>query len=241
MKRFLFSLIFALLAIGRLCALDTLYLKDNLKKANKGDFIVTAQNKTYSLLHMYAKTNRTLTIEEISIPSTKVKLNNFSWRDWVRRGAPSNTSWVIYTIDLDTAEMKDFFSVTKNSWCNVSSQDNILSTLLNLRLEYVPLQQRKRVGLGNLSSKNDKRPIWQPRMVVDGQAIDGVPFDAWKTIWPKDGSELSGKTIEVFVPEVNSDYPSYFPYWLQISGLVGKAKIRIIDSGTGMVSSVARP
>jgi hypothetical protein len=46
----------------------------------------------------------------------------------------------------------------------------------------------------------------------------------------------SGKSIEVYVPHENNKYPSYFPYWLQISGLISNAKVRIIDSGTGMIS-----
>ena len=44
------------------------------------------------------------------------------------------------------------------------------------------------------------RPLWQPRMVIDGKPIQGVLFDAWKTDWPRDGSDLSNKTIEVYLP-----------------------------------------
>ena len=34
----------------------------------------------------------------------------------------------------------------------------------------------------------------------------------------------------------NQNYPSYFPYWLQVNGVAGKAKIRIIDSGSNLKS-----
>jgi hypothetical protein len=71
---------------------------------------------------------------------------------------------------------------------------------------------------------------------VDGNNIPAVPFEAWQTHWPKDGTDLSGKSIEVYVPQENDKYPSYFPYWLQISGMVGNAKVRIVDSGSYMNS-----
>lgn len=211
-------------------------LKENLRRAKKGDYIVTAQNKTYTLLHIYDKQEESLIIEEITVPVSKIKLKNFSWKQWTSLGAPSHTSWVMYSINLANGQMKEYFSFTKNSWFDIAKADNFLSTLLNLRLTPIPLKERKKVGPPPTDSSHDWRSIWQPKMVVDGKLIEGVAFDAWKTQWPKDGSELSGRTIEVFVPQENDKYPSYFPYWLQISGMIGKAKIRIIDSGSNLAS-----
>lgn len=110
--------------------------------------------------------------------------------------------------------------------------NNILSKLLNLNLKPIPYSQRKKIGGRPTTASN----LWQPPIVVDGRKIEGVAFDAWRTYWPKDGSDLSGKMIEVYVPEENDKYPAYFPYWLQVSGFIGKAKIRIIDSGTKLIS-----
>ncbi len=82
----------------------------------------------------------------------------------------------------------------------------------------------------------DMRPVWQPRLIIEGKPDDGVAFDAWRADWPRDGSDLSNKTIEIYLPKDNQSYPSYFPYWLQINGTAGKAKIRIIDSGSNLQS-----
>lgn len=230
--------IILLIALGPLAveSAEALYLRENLKRAQKGDFIVTAQNKNYTLLHIFDKNDNKLTVEEITVPLSKFPRNIQSWRQWVNLRAPGNTSWVLYTLDLSTAQMLEYYSVSKNVWYDTSQADSFLTTLLNLRMEPIPLDDRKRVGIPPFPGMTDRRPLWQPRMVVDGLWIEGVEFDAWTTEWPKDSSDLSGKTIEVYVPAKNNLYPSYFPYWLQISGMIGNAKIRIIDSGSHMTS-----
>lgn len=227
-----------LLCLGFIVPLSAneMYLRDNLRRAKPGDYIVTAQNKTYTLLHIHSKVGDTLTIEEITVPANRIPQYDFYWKTWVSQNAPCNTSWVMYAINLQTGEMLEFYSFTKNGWYDLSQADNILSTLLNLKLSYIPPEQRKKVGPPPVDGSRDWRSTWQPRMVVDGEPINGVAFDGWRTHWPKDGSELSGKAIEVYVPHENDKYPSYFPYWLQISGVIGKAKVRIIDSGTEMES-----
>lgn len=209
---------------------DTLFLRDNLKQAVPGDYLVISFNKTDTLLHIFAKNNNLLTIEEIAIPESVRRKFPYGWKDWVLKGAPGNTSWTMYDIDVATGEMLHYYSFTKNGWFEIAESDNFLYKLLNLKLIKIPEKTRKRIGIR--PSGNDLRPLWQPPMIVDGQMIKGVPFDAWRTVWSKDGSELSGKTIEVYVPQDNQKYPAYFPYWLQVSGAIGKTKVRIIDSGT---------
>jgi len=215
---------------------DTLSLIENLKKADAGDFIVTAQNKSYSLLNVLEKNSQSMTIEEISVPANKIPRSNFSWRQWVAKNAPGNTCWMIYKIDLRTAAMTERYALTKRGWQPIQQQDNFLYTLLNLRLEAIPTSQRRRIGITLMSKAFDNRPFWQPTLVVEGRQIQGIPFDAWRTVWPKDGSELAGKMIEVYVPAEGTGYPCYFPYWLQINGTVGNSKIRIVDSGTQLES-----
>lgn len=214
----------------------TTYLRDNLKRAKKGDFIVTNQSKAYTLLHIYDKTANTLTIEEVTVPTQRMPKGKYAWRDWITEGAPNHTSWVMYEINLNTGEMQEYFSFTNNGWHSVPRANNFLSTLLNLRLSPVPPQALKRIGPKPKAGMTDQRRIWQPVMVVDGQTINNVTFQALRTRWPRDGGELSGRTIEVYVPKEDQLYPSYFPYWLQISGMLGQAKVRIIDSGGNLVS-----
>lgn len=223
-----------------LVADETLVLRDNLRLAQKGDYIVTAQGKMATLLHIHDRTPTTLTIEEISLPLTQ-KNSKMSWKEWLRQGGLGNTAWVFYGVELTTGRMQYCYSKTRASWIEISKADSFLSTLLNLSLQSVPVWQRKKAGPPPLPGMPDRRPLWQPRMVVEGVELRGVSFGVWRTRWPKDGSLLSDKSVEVYLPQESAKYPAYFPYWLQISGMIGKAQIFIIDSGHQMTSPASLP
>lgn len=216
-----------------------LYLRENLFRANPGDYLVTMQNKNYTVLVIRSKENGELSIEEITIPTCRISGNNMSWRTWVQQGAPGNTSWVMYTVELATGDIVRNYSFTRNQWVTIPQAQNFLSTLLNLQFKAVADRDRKRAGVTPSGDSRDRRSFWQPKLILDGRVIEGVTFDAWKTRWPKDGTDLSGKIIEVYVPNESDKYPSYFPYWLQVSGVVGNAKVRIVDSGTGLSAQQA--
>lgn len=232
----LFFSLFMISATVVFCEQAEMMLRDNLVKAKPGDFLVTAQNKNYTVLLIRSKENNLLNIEEITVPMSRIPNEGFSWRNWVQQGAQGNTCWLMYTIYLPTGTLQQVFSFTKNEWVVIPQSQNFMSTLLNLRLKQIPFDERKKVGPPPASDSPDRRTDWQPRLVVDGQTIKGVVFESWRTKWPKDGSELSGKIIEVYVPKENDKYPSYFPYWLQVSGVIGNAKVRIVDSGTNLVN-----
>lgn len=212
---------------------EEMYLRDNLQLAHVGDFIVTSQNKNYTILLIDNINQSEITIEEITVPTHRITLKGFSWKNWISMNAPGHTCWVRYVIDTSSGQMKEYFSYTKNGWYTLQDSDNFLTTLLNLKLRKVSIKERKKVGPPPPSQVTDKRPYWQPKLVFEGQTVPGVTFDAWRTFWPKDSSDLSGKIIEVYVPQNPGAYPAYFPYWLQVSGIVGKAKVHIIDSGRG--------
>lgn len=234
LRKFLFLLFFVPLL---LCAQEVMVMRDNLSRAKAGDYIVTVQGKNYTVLLVRAKTNDTLTIQEITTTESRIKAGQqYSWKKWIETGAQGSSSWVQYTIDLNTAQMQNFKSLQKTGWTELPQRENFLTTLLNLRLRKIPIQNRKKFGMEILTGTNDPTKVWQPKMIVDGQLIEGVLFDAWKTQWPKDNTEMSGRAVEIYLPIDEGSYPSYFPYWLQISGTIGKAKVRIIDSGTNLRS-----
>lgn len=228
-RLFQFFFLFVILFHWNLFSETSLFLRDNLKLAQPGDFIVISNQNTDTMMYMREKKGNILTVEEIAIPENKRKKHLMSWKEWVRQEAPDHTSWVLYDLDLQTGQMLRYYSFTKKGWYDIPEADNFLFKLLNLKFSLIPDSQRKRVGPRGKGP--DFRPLWQPVMKIDGKVIKGVAFDAWQTRWPKDGGDLSGKSIEVYLPQQGQSYPSYFPYWLQISGAIGKAKIRIIDSG----------
>lgn len=240
----LFSTLMCLLFLSKTCdaAESDFFLRNNLTKAQRGDYLVTAQHKNYTVLLIRSKDADNLSIDEITLPMGRKSLGkDFSWRKWVESGAPGNTCWVMYTIHLPSGSLKHAFSFTKNQWFTIPKSQDFLSTLLNLPLKLIPERERKKVGPPPASDSTDRRSIWQPQMFVEGQQIKGVAFNAFRTRWPKDGSELSGRIIEVYLPKDSDRYPAHFPYWLQINGMVGKAKVRIIDSGNNLFSPINTP
>ena len=239
MPRIFSGLLFFALSLACSAFGQTMMLKDGLREASEGDYIVTAQERNYTVLLVTRKDEQTLTIEEISVPETRFPRGTPSWRQWVEQGAHGHTAWVSYEIDAGSGKVLQQYSFTRNGWCDIHQAENFLSTLLSLRLHPVEDRHRKRVGPLPVQAHRDNRPFWSPRMVVEGQIQRGVPMRPWKTRWPNDGSELAGKIIEVYLPERDGPYPRYFPYWLQVSGVVGKANMRIIDAGQGLRSPKA--
>ncbi len=204
-------------------------LKERLKQGAPGDYIVTAIDHTYTVLLIRDKSDERMAFEEITIPSQRIPKPWQGWRNWVENGAPGHTSWVLYPIQLPAGEMGQTYSYSQRAWCQ-SGADNFLSTLLNLNMKRIPKKDRRRVGAGDTG-----RP-WVPQVTYEGQVVQDVVFEAWRTYWPKDGGDLSGKALTVYLPKDDKRYPAYFPYWLEIHGMIGKAKIRIIDSGRNLTS-----
>lgn len=219
-----------------------LSLRNNLGSGRPGDFIVTAQNKAYTLFHINSRSEDSLTVEEITVPASRINRNGFAWRDWVKNGAPNHTCWMIYTVRLSTGEIKESYALTQGNWYPINLSDTFLPTLLNLRFTQLSDKERKKVGHPLKDGGDGGKKIWQPPMIVDGQQVAGVLFNAWRARWPRDNTPLSDKIIEVYLPQDTGKYPAYFPYWLQAAGVIGKADIRVIDSGSGLVTSApAKP
>jgi hypothetical protein len=218
---------------------DVLFLRDNFQEALPGDYVVALASKTFTVMHIYGKNGNRLTIEEVVVPSSRCS-PEINWKEWIANGGPNHTSWVIYEIDTQSGKVSHYYSFTKRNWFEIPDSDHFLSKLLNLTFTRVPDHVRKKVGRVS-NTENDPRNFWQPKMTVNGQIIPGFPFDAWQTKWPNDGSELSGKNIEMYLPQDRKAFPSYFPYWLQIRGTIGRATIRIVDSGRNMQSPKQNP
>ena len=210
-------------------------LRQQLLEAQPGDFIITAQGKTRVLLNIYAQDEGTLILEEIIFPSTSSP--TIPWCQWVAEGAPGHTSWALYALNTRDGTMDAGYSFTQQGWVEIQNADLFLSNLLNLNFSLIPDNERKRVGgHGGNAATRQLRSLWQPKMILDGQYIEGVLFNGWRARWPHDNSQLSGKVIEIYLPQDGKRYLTHFPYWLEVSGMVGKARVRIIDSGKGMVS-----
>lgn len=220
-----FFLLLLLISKIFLYAETDFYLSENLNKAKSGDYLVTMQGKTVTLYHIQKLEIPLIFIEEMSIPYSKFREMKCLFKTWFESGAPNSTSRSMYAINLNSGQMVKSFAFFDGSWVERPVSNNFLSTLLNLHLREIPDSDRKKIS-GNAK--------WQPKLVFDGQWIKNAPFFAWRTTWPNDNSELAGRVIDIYTPEESDLYPSYLPYWLEINGIVGSQKIRIIDSGRNL-------
>ncbi|GAB4234576.1 MAG: hypothetical protein Tsb0021_13900 [Chlamydiales bacterium] len=213
---------------------DPLYLRNHLKRAEQGDYIVTACDKNFTLMLVTEVTPKYIGISEITIPENRVALRQHSWREWLAQKAPHHTSWITYKVDPSSGNIQEMYSRTRQCYLQVGQDSTMMTTLLNLPFVVVPDKERKKRGPTPNPSGS---AYWQPRMIIDGQNISGVAFTPFKTRWPQDKSELSGKQILIYLPSDHTAYPAYFPFWMQVSGNVTKAQVRVVDSGKRLVTS----
>ncbi|MEZ5315703.1 MAG: hypothetical protein R3E91_05820 [Chlamydiales bacterium] len=211
-----------------------IFLKNKLVEADIGSYIVTEQNKNFTLFYIREKFDRTILIEEVTIPARR-DIYKFNWKVWFENGAPGHTSWTISYVNLDNGQFEGIFSFNHNSWIQISDSNSFLTTLLNLPFNLIPEENRRRIGSSSSHNKSNYSSIWHPFLTIEGQRIC-IPFTAWHAYWPSDGTHLANKCIEIYLPEdidTNTvpDYPTYFPYWIGIEGKVGSMRLRVVDSG----------
>ena len=103
-------------------------------------------------------------------------------------------------------------------------------TLLNIEFHELPYKARKTITYVNEMGSAGSQVPWEPRCIIEGQTVPNVQFEAWRSTWPNDGSDLAGKSRN-YLPKDQQSYPSYFPYWSQVKTSIHKAVIRVIDSG----------
>lgn len=215
-----------------------LLLKNQLHKyANPGDFIVTFYKSTYTFLYIHSKNDTSIIIEEVSIPKHQLPKNKtHNWKKWFSSGGKHHTSWLIYEVHLEDGKVQEYYSFSRKSWLEIDGTNNLFATLLTLPFSLVPEKERHKIGPPPPPGDIDRRSVWNPSMTLDGTLIKNVPFDSWRTYWPRDGSELAGKYIEIYLPHDHTKYAAYYPHWLHISNSFGTVKIRVVDSGNKAVS-----
>lgn len=227
--RFLFILIF----FATSYASETTLL-DRLSQGQSGDFIVVEANKTITLLALRSSNAHTLLLEEISAPSPKIAPRD--WNDWLKKRAPGHTSWSMMEIDLTNKEVVEAYSFTRGTWITISSNQSFLAGLIHLPMKAMDRERLRRIGPPPMEGEADLRKIWTPPLFVEGKQIK-PEFEAFETTWPQDGSELAGKTMDLYFDQ---ETRCCFPYWIQVDAGQITVTLRAIDSGHKLIPSFFR-
>ena len=227
---------FSTLIISCLCVLSLASFKmaDRLSDAEQGEYIVTLQDKNYSLLLIRDIQKTSVLLEEISIPSTDIDISTINWRNWMKLGAPGHSSWIQYEIDLTTLNLIESYSFSKKGWLYLEESEHFLSRLLSLELSKIPSDERRKIGPSPKQEEVDQRPLWNPPFFSKGEK-NKISCEAWKSYWPKDDTLLSSCQITMYFP---SKETSSFPLWIEASNGHFSYAIRVIDSGKQMTSFI---
>ncbi len=209
------------------------HLKDRLAKAKSGDYIVAETGKTTTLLAIRSVHPHSIVFEEISIPTQNLPKVLSSWSDWVKARAPGHSSWSMTEIDPSTGNILECYSFSRSAWVQLSKQESLLATILQLPLQRIGEEARKKIGPPPLDGESDHRKIWAPTLIFEGKTIDKPHFSVFETFWPHDGSELSSKKVSVYFDE-----EIYFPlpYWVQIDTTHATGHMRTVDAGKNLSS-----
>jgi len=209
-------------------------LSEAFTKAEVGDFVVFAEQKHLTLFRIAASTEDEIAIEEITIPASLIDLTAVSWKKWLEEEAPHYSSWTVTRFEKKSGTLISCLSKVNHEWIENKPLFVFLPTLFQLPLVPVPKDEQKRIGPAPMAGEIDRRKLWVPKVIVNGkELLPPPPFEVYRTKWPKDGGELSEKTIYLYFP-VSKEALSYFPYWVEIVGIVGKVKLRVVDSGKGL-------
>ncbi len=200
-------------------------LKSKFQKAQKGDYLVTLKNDTYTLLIINNLTTEKLSLEEVVLPKSALKKNS-SFQKLSNQNYPDALVWNIYEIDFLKNRLLSAYSLKNSASFKIDSGDHFLMKLLTLPLKPQPDYKRKKIGPPPQGGEADRRKLWQPAKFFEGNKIAQAQFKVLETVWPKDGSELSRKTIELYFDD---SFP--FPYFIQIHASQLTVFLKSVDSG----------
>lgn len=232
MKKFSCLWLFLCFLCSSLLAAD-LHLKERLKQAIPGNYLVTYQDKSFTFLFIRHHENSAIILEEVSIPASCIQSKEFAWKNWFEQGAPGHTSWTQSYLNVSTGYFEKVYSFTHKGWVNTEAMNHFMTTLIHLKFTPIHDSMRRKVGRMPEHGQPDLRTPWQPPLVVDGKRISNPYFRAYKAFWPNDRSELAKKSLEIYLldPSLPQIYPVFFPYWIEVEGKLASGRLRVIDSG----------
>lgn len=204
-------------------------LKTKCLESQAGDYIVLEQKGLISVLFVRQVSYPFLVLEEVDAP-LKLIPEKISWKSWIKEEAPGHTAWITYLIDLEKGEVQKMYSYLKSSFLPLNQSFHVFTRLLNLPLNPVALDERKKIGPQPFEGEFDRRSLWTPLVRFEGKKIDKSLLSVWNTHWFKDDSVLSQSEIQLYCSSF------FFPHWIDIQTEHYTLTIRSLDSGKNMTS-----
>ena len=180
------------------------------EKGRSGDIVVLEQASTVYILKL---SKDPLSLFIVKAPKQLLeRTKKTSWIEWLKEGTDGASDTLLTRLsDLPTHFPE-------------------LSALLALDWKELLPTSRKKKGSQPLAGEIDFRPLWNPKVIVEGKSLSNCPSLACEAFWPKDGSETAGKRIVAYFPECEG-VVLWFPYWVDLPGI--KASLFVLDSQRG--------
>ncbi|MFA6119241.1 MAG: hypothetical protein WCT85_07090 [Parachlamydiales bacterium] len=226
------KIIYLLLLIFSFGFANPITLKEKLIKAHKGDYVVFEYNKIFSVVKVFDLDEKNLFLEEITVSKASLD-TEINFKKWVEDGALNNSSWTIYKINLTDSKIEAAFSISRNCWINLINNESLVTGLMNLKLKELKNDERKKIGPAPQLGEFDTRALWNPEKILNSKKIKSAKFNAYRSIWPDDGSEFAMKIFDVYF-----DNSFSFPYFIEINNGHVSYMIKTIDSGSNLYSPI---
>lgn len=216
-----------------------LSVREKFQCGELGSYIVLEHQRTNILLHLRARNEREILLEEVSIPSIMTKTSGaedeWDWVKWFLEGAPGYTSWMVYTIDLEKNMIIQCLSRKEGKEVLVELNQEVLVSfippLMGLHLHYLSIEERLQGGPILRVDQLGRRGLmpWGPVQYRHGRKVEYPVYDAYTARWPHDRTPLSGKLVILYFDQENIYFP--FPYWIQIKDFKSRCTLLTVDSG----------
>ncbi len=209
-----------------------LTLKEKLLKAKPGTYVVTKQNKIYTLITIQSIDSNELILEEISIPSHLVFFDD--WKKWVETGAKNCSSWILYMFDLKENTISECYSLSRKTHLSTDQINAFFTPLISLELEELSKEKRLKTAPTQRPGEVHCNALWGPPMIWEGKKVKNPLYQVFTGKWPQGQGNLGGKKVILYFDRVKKDFP--FPYWIQAKEKSIKFKIHAIDAGKNLFS-----
>ena len=141
-----------------------------------------------------------------------------------REGYPTWITW--FDAHAPDASTDETISVCGGTIVHSDSSHDWFHTLLSLDLSPIPNYLRKRAGPKPMAGEHDLRPIWHPKIVVNGAYLE-TPSVALETKWPQDATPLSNRPLTLYFPTSEKSVRA-LPYWIESP--TSSYRAEVIDS-----------
>lgn len=195
-----------------------LELIEPLREAKAGDYFLFSHKKNAALVIVRHVSQKEILFDEIHAPLDAKKINV---KEWLAERAPGQTSWIEVRLDSSSGAVKTAFCHMRSGRLPKEDQQ-FTTTLLTLPFKKTPLSERRRCGAPQRDNPLP-RNLWEPPTPRGLQKKPALPFVSH---WPKDGSELAGGRVEVYMVK-----GSALPAWIEVRRANLKEHIRLIETG----------